>query len=110
MKSPLAAIALAFVATLPAFADERPNIVYLIADDQTWSDYGFMGNESVHTPNLDRLAAQSARFPNAYLTTSVCRPSLATLLTGLHIHQHGIHFNHGPPGNAAFSRIATAED
>jgi arylsulfatase A-like enzyme len=69
-----------------------------------------MGNESVHTPNLDRLAAQSARFPNGYLTTSVCRPSLVTLMTGLYPHQHLVHFNHGPPGNADFNRIATAEE
>lgn len=89
---------------------DRPNIVYIISDDQTWSDYGFMGNESVHTPNLDRLAAQSARFPNGYLTTSVCRPSLVTLMTGLYPHQHLVHFNHGPPGNAGFNRIATAEE
>lgn len=88
----------------------RPNIVYIISDDQTWSDYGFMGNESVSTPNLDRLASQSARFPNAYLTTSVCRPSLVTLMTGLYPHQHLVHFNHGPPGNAGFNRIATAKE
>ncbi|MBI3462651.1 MAG: sulfatase-like hydrolase/transferase, partial [Planctomycetes bacterium] len=43
-----------------------------------------------------RLAADSARFVNGYVPTSVCRPSLATLLTGLYPHQHGIHFNHPP--------------
>lgn len=91
-------------------AADRPNIVYIISDDQTWSDYGYMGNVSVHTPNLDRLAARSARFPNGYLTTSVCRPSLVTLMTGLYPHQHLVHFNHGPPGNAAFNRIATAKE
>lgn len=90
-------------------AADRPNIVYIISDDQTWSDYGYMGNGSVHTPNLDRLAARSARFPNGYLTTSVCRPSLVTLMTGLYPHRHLVHFNHGPPGNAAFNRIATAK-
>lgn len=95
---------------LPVFAADRPNIVYIISDDQSWPDYGFMGNESVHTPNLDRLASQSARFPNAYLTTSVCRPSLVTLMTGLYPHQHLVHFNHGPPGNAGFNRIATARE
>ncbi|NBW94613.1 MAG: sulfatase, partial [Bacteroidetes bacterium] len=46
---------------------ERPNIVCIIADDQAWPDFGFMGNERVHTPNLDRLAAQSARFTNGYV-------------------------------------------
>ena len=75
-----------------------PNIVLIISDDQSYRDFGFMGNELVHTPHLDRLAAQSARYPNGYVPMSVCRPSLATLLTGLYPHQHGIHFNHPPPG------------
>lgn len=95
---------------LSGLSDDRPNIVYIVSDDQTWSDFGFMGNERVHTPNLDRLATRSLRFPNAYLPSSVCRPSLVTLLTGLFPHQHLVHFNHGPPGNDAFNRMASAEE
>lgn len=75
-----------------------PNVVLIISDDQSYRDFGFMGNKQVHTPHLDRLAAQSARYPHGYVPTSVCRPSLATLLTGLYPHQHGVHFNHPPPG------------
>lgn len=90
--------------------DRPPNIVYIISDDQTWSDFGFMGNERVYTPNLDQLASQSATFVNGYLTTSVCRPSLVTLLTGLYPHQHQIHFNHGPPGNSAYNRMTSAAE
>ena len=78
--------------------DARPNIVYIISDDQYFGDFGFMGNNQVITPNLDRLAEASAFYPNGYVPSSVCRPSLATLLTGLYPHQHGIHFNHPPPG------------
>lgn len=103
-------LAISLLLAPPGRAAERPNIVYIISDDQTWSDFGFMGNERVHTPNLDRLAAQSLRFPNAYLPTSVCRPSLVTLMTGLYPHQHLIHFNHGPPGNSAYNHITTAEE
>ncbi|MBC8356809.1 MAG: sulfatase-like hydrolase/transferase, partial [Planctomycetes bacterium] len=84
----------------PAGRAERPNIVCIIADDHAWTDFGFMGNERVHTPNLDRLASRSARFTNGYVPSSVCRPSLVSLLTGLYPHQHGVHFNHGPPGSA----------
>jgi len=76
----------------------RPNVVLIVSDDQSYRDFGFMDNDRVHTPHLDRLASQSARYPNGYVSTSVCRPSLATLLTGLYPHQHGIHFNHPPPG------------
>ncbi|MDA7916174.1 sulfatase-like hydrolase/transferase, partial [Verrucomicrobia bacterium] len=54
---------------------------------------------------LDQLASQSARFVNGYVPTSVCSPSLATLLTGLYPHQHGIHYNHPPPGNSAFNKM-----
>lgn len=103
-------LVIAMMAVLSGLSADRPNIVYMISDDQAWSDYGFMGNESVHTPNLDSLAARSARFPNGYLTTSVCRPSLVTLMTGLFPHQHLVHFNHGPPGNAAFNRIVSAKE
>ncbi len=83
-------------------AERPPNIVYIISDDQTYTDFGFMGHPSVRTPNLDRLAAQSAVYPNGYVTASVCRPSLVTLLTGLYQHQHSVHFNHPPPG---FSKL-----
>ena len=93
-----------------AQSEDHPNIVYIIADDQSWTDFGFMGNNRVYTPNLDRLAEQSARFPNGYLTTSVCRPSLVTLLTGLYPHQSGIYFNHGPPGNSAYNRMTSREE
>lgn len=102
-------VGLLFAHTLVS-AEASPNIVYIIADDQSWTDFGFMGNERVHTPHLDALAAQSALFPNGYLTTSVCRPSLMTLLTGLYPCQHGVHFNHGPPGNAGFNKMLSSEE
>lgn len=84
---------------------ERPNIVMILADDQSYRDFGFMGNDLIHTPNLDNLAKASARYPNGYVPMSVCRPSLATLLTGLYPHQHGIHFNHPPPGLGAMMKM-----
>ena len=88
-------------------ATDKPNIVMIIADDQTYRDFGFMGNSQVQTPHIDRLASQSARYVNGYVPTSVCSPSLATLLTGLYPHQHGIHYNHPPPGNAAFNSMTS---
>jgi uncharacterized sulfatase len=86
-----------------------PNVVLIISDDQAYRDFGFMGNDVVQTPHLDRLAAKSARFVNGYVPSSVCSPSLATLLTGLYPHQHGIHYNHPPPGNGAMNRMTSAE-
>lgn len=91
--------ALALLFTLHTLHSANPpNIVYIISDDQYFGDFGFMGNGEVITPHLDRLAEQSAFYPNGYVPSSVCRPSLASLLTGLYPHQHGIHFNHPPPG------------
>jgi len=93
------ALPLAHAAWLqPASAAEaqRPHIVMIVADDQGADDFGFMGNLAIRTPHLDRLATRSARFPGGYVPTSLCRPSLATLLTGLYPHQHGIHFTHPP--------------
>jgi uncharacterized sulfatase len=73
---------------LPIRAADRPNILLILSDDQAWTDYGFMGHETIRTPHLDKLASQSAVFPRAYVPTSLCRPSLATLITGLYPHQH----------------------
>ncbi|MEM9365780.1 MAG: sulfatase-like hydrolase/transferase [Planctomycetota bacterium] len=85
---------------------DRPNVVMILSDDQSYRDFGFMGNEQVHTPNLDSLARRSAVYPNGYVPMSVCRPSLATILTGLYPHQHGIHFNHPPPGLRAMRQMS----
>lgn len=71
-------------------AQDRPNIVMIISDDQSWTDYGFMGHPHIKTPRLDELARQSVVFRRGYVATALCRPSLATLITGLYAHQHGI--------------------
>ena len=89
--------------------NDRPNVVMILADDHCYRDFGFLGNDVVHTPNIDRLAAESARFINGYVPMSVCRPSLATLLTGLYPHQHGIHFNHPPPGLKQMRTVSAAQ-
>ena len=76
-----------------------PNVVLIISDDQGWTDYGFMGHSHIRTPNLDRLASRSQVFTRGYVPASLCRPSLATLATGLFPHQHKITSN-DPPGGA----------
>jgi uncharacterized sulfatase len=91
-------------------ADNRPNVVLILADDLSYRDFGFLGNNLVHTPNIDQLAAASARYLNGYVPMSVCRPSLATVLTGLYPHQHGIHFNHPPPGLSVMRKTMTADE
>jgi arylsulfatase A-like enzyme len=77
----------------------RPNVVMIVGDDHGWPDFGFMGHQVIQTPRIDRLARESAVFPQGYVPTSLCRASLATLLTGLYPHQHRICCN-DPPGGA----------
>jgi len=89
------AIAFCLVATANA---APPNVLLIIGDDQGWTDFGFMGHPDVRTPHLDRLASQSACFSRGYVPSSLCRPSLATLLTGKYPHQHGITGNDPPMG------------
>jgi len=85
----------------PVSAERRtnhPNVVMIVGDDQGWTDFGFMGHKVIRTPRLDRLAGESAVFPFGYTPCSLCRASLATLLTGLYPHQHRICCNDPPAG------------
>lgn len=75
-----------------------PNVVLILGDDQAWTDYSFMGHPEIKTPNLDRLASQSACFMQGYGPTSLCRASLASIITGLYPHQHKIVGNDPPKG------------
>lgn len=81
-------------------AGDQPNVVFILSDDQAWTDYGFMGHEVIRTPNIDRLASRSAVFPRGYVPTALCRPSLATLITGLYAHQHRLSGNDPSPALA----------
>jgi arylsulfatase A-like enzyme len=92
MKTLLALICTLFTA-IGASADTSPNIVFIISDDHAWTDYGFMGHKQIETRNLDKLATRSAVFPRGYVPTALCRPSLATLATGLYAHQHKVSGN-----------------
>ncbi|MEY4402401.1 MAG: hypothetical protein RIR91_436, partial [Verrucomicrobiota bacterium] len=65
-------VALALGAAEPTAPAKAPNIVMIISDDHAWFDYGFMGSKAVHTPNLDKLAAESRVFPRGYDTNSLC--------------------------------------
>lgn len=78
----------------PDRAPERPpNVVLILSDDHGWTDYGFMGHPVVKTPHLDRLASQSVLYTRGYVAAPLCGPSLASILSGLHPHQHRITSN-----------------
>lgn len=95
MRYALAVLAAVFaVDTLSA--QQKPNIVLIVSDDQGWTDYGFMGHPYIRTPRLDKLAEQSLVFHRGYSVTSVCCPSLASILTGQSPHRTQI-CNNDPP-------------
>lgn len=73
-----------------------PNIVLIIGDDQAWGDFGFMGHPAIETPRLDRLAGESVVYERGYVPTSLCSPSLASIITGQYPHQHRITGNEPP--------------
>ena len=77
--------------------ERPPNIVLVISDDQSWTDYRFMGHEHIKTPNLDSLAHQGVVFRRGYVPTPLCRPSLMTLATGHYAHRHGVTGNDPSP-------------
>ena len=89
---------LSFVAPLQAAAP--PNVVLIISDDQGWKDYSFMGHPQIRTPHLDKLASRSLVYTRGYVPDSLCRPSLATMLTGQYPNRHKITGNDpvAPPG------------
>jgi arylsulfatase A-like enzyme len=68
-----------------ATAVVKPNIIFVLCDDLAQGDLGCYGQKLIKTPNLDRMASEGTRFTQAYCGTSVCAPSRASLLTGLHM-------------------------
>lgn len=77
-------------------ADERPNIVFLMADDQCTYSMGCYGTPRVKTPNLDQLAEDGMIFDRHYVSTAICMASRANVMTGLVEYKHGCNFMHGP--------------
>ena len=70
---------------------ERPNVVFILTDDQGPWAAGCCGNEEIRTPNIDRLAGAGTRFENFFCASPVCSPARASILTGRLPSQHGVH-------------------
>ncbi|MGO2182977.1 MAG: arylsulfatase [Pseudoalteromonas nigrifaciens] len=83
--------------SLTAFAEElpeKPNIIFIMADDLGYGDIGSFGQQRAQTPNLDKLAAQGIKFTQHYAGSAVCAPSRASLMTGQHTGHTQIRGNH----------------
>lgn len=83
----------ALLASLPALAQDSPNVLVLFSDDQGTIDINAFGAKDLHTPNLNRLARRGTRFTQFYVGAPVCSPSRASLLTGRYPQRAGV------PGN-----------
>ena len=85
-------------------ASARPNIVFILADDHRYDAMGFTGAfPGLHTPNLDRMAKEGIYIPNATVTTALCSPSRASILSGQYPHRHRVVDNQAPlPANTRF--------
>jgi len=73
----------------PVSSSQRPNIIFILADDQRNHTLGCAGHPTVKTPNIDALADEGVRFENAFVNTSICMASRATIFTGLTTTSHG---------------------
>ncbi|EMI17732.1 secreted protein containing Sulfatase domain protein, partial [Rhodopirellula maiorica SM1] len=73
----------------------RPNLIFILTDDQRYDTLGCTGNTFHQTPNLDRLAADGTLFANATVTSAICTPSRACYFLGQYERKHGVNFNSG---------------
>jgi len=93
MKPIILSLLLIIAKTLSA--QQHPNIILILADDLGYGDVGYQGQQKVHTPNIDHLATQGMRFTQFYAGATVCAPSRASLMTGLHTGHTPIRGNRG---------------
>jgi len=76
--------------------NDRPNIIFILTDDQRWDALGHAGNPIIQTPNMDQLAEQGTYFKNAFVTTPICAASRASIMTGLYERKHDYTFRQPP--------------
>lgn len=86
----LAILAVLCGAGLVHAAESRPNLLFILTDDQRWNTLGCMGDTNILTPNIDRLAHEGVLFQNHFVTTSICAVSRSSIYSGQYMRRHGI--------------------
>jgi arylsulfatase A len=89
---------LIFTFSTNATVKEKPNIVFILADDLGYADLGCYGSQKILTPNLDNMATEGIRFTQFYAPAGVCTPTRASLLTGCYPKRVGLHVGVLSPG------------
>ncbi|WP_289064324.1 sulfatase-like hydrolase/transferase [uncultured Zobellia sp.] len=74
---------------------KKPNIIFILTDDQRFDALGYAGNKLISTPEMDKLAKEGTYFENAMVTTPICAASRASILTGLYERTHNFNFQTG---------------
>ena len=95
IRSSLLLFALLVGATVQVFGagPRKPNVLFILTDDQRWDTLGLAGNKNLKTPNMDRIGQEGVYFKNTFCTTSLCSPSRASILSGVYAHTHGVRDN-----------------
>ncbi len=75
---------------------ESPNIIFVLTDDHRFDAMGFMDHPFLETPYMDKMAREGIHFSRALVTTSLCSPSRASILSGMYAHNHGVVNNYNP--------------
>ena len=76
---------------------KTPNVILILSDDHRYDFMGFMGKPKfLETPNMDKMAKEGAHIQNAFVTTALCSPSRASVLTGMFSHKHEVVDNDSP--------------
>ena len=83
--------------------EARPNIIFILTDDQLWDAIGYAGNKIIHTPEMDQLAKAGCYFHKAMVSTPICAASRATILSGLYERTHKYTFQTGPMLNRSLT-------
>jgi arylsulfatase A-like enzyme len=94
-RAALVVVAAMLGIALPSLAadEKRPNVVFVLTDDQRWDTISLNERSAIKTPHIDRLGKEGLYFRNAFCTTSLCSPSRASILSGLYAHSHGVQNN-----------------
>jgi N-acetylglucosamine-6-sulfatase len=96
---------------LERISEDAPrNVILILVDDHRYDAMGFLGHPFLETPNMDRLAAGGVHFTAGYVTTALCSPSRASILTGQYMHAHKVFDNFSPlsPALPTFARTLQA--
>jgi arylsulfatase A-like enzyme len=98
MKPVFAALVIFVVVTGQAVAADKPNVIFIMADDLGYGDLGCYGQHHILTPNIDQLAVEGTRFTDVYAGSTVCAPSRSVLMTGQHTGHTTVRGNFGKGG------------